>query len=113
MSSDFKIFTSEIFVKSVKKLSKKYSSLPEDLLKFKEFLLLNPTTGISLGKDCYKVRMKITAKQKGKSGGARVVTYVLIVQRKIILLDIYDKSEIETISDKELIYLIRNVNFDV
>lgn len=57
--------------------------------------------------------MNIGSKQKGKSGGARVITYVLIVHRKIILLDIYDKSEKENISDKKLTYLIHNADFNV
>ena len=58
--------------------------------------------GIALGNDCYKIRMAITSKGKGKSGGARIITYVAVIQSNIFLLSIYDKSEAENISDKEL-----------
>ncbi|MCY7292590.1 MAG: type II toxin-antitoxin system RelE/ParE family toxin [Ferruginibacter sp.] len=60
-----------------------------------------------MGNKCYKVRMKIASKQQGKSGGARVITYVLIDEHKITLLDIYDKSDRDSITDKELQVLIK------
>ena len=47
--------------------------------------------------------MAISSKNKGKSGGARVITYVKIVDEVIYLLSIYDKSETDTITDKELL----------
>ena len=59
-----------------------------------------------MGKDCFKVRLAISAKGKGKSGGARVITYVKIIKSMVYLLAIYDKSEKETISDSELKQLI-------
>ncbi len=67
----------------------------------------NPTQGEPLGKDCYKVRMAITSKGKGKSGGSRVITCVKIVNQTAYLLTIYDKSDKENISDKELDELLR------
>ena len=67
----------------------------------KEELLNNPQTGDPLGRDCYKVRMRIKAKNTGKSGGARVVTCVKIVGQEIFLLTIYDKSEQDSITDNE------------
>jgi len=66
-----------------------------------------PTQGKSLGKDCYKIRLAITSKGKGKSGGARVITCVKIISEKVFLLTIYDKSEKEDISDKELNELLK------
>ncbi len=66
----------------------------------------NPVQGDSLGKDCYKVRMKIASKGKGKSGGSRVITCVKIINEQIKLLSIYDKSEQEAISDNLLIQLL-------
>ena len=62
---------------------------------------------ISLGQNCYKVRWKITSKQTGKSGGARVITYVKIENKLITLLDVYDKAEKESITEKELAALIK------
>jgi hypothetical protein len=62
--------------------------------------------GTSIGKDCYKIRMSIISKGKGKSGGASLITYVRVVKSNVYLLDIYDKSNKATISDKELRLLI-------
>lgn len=67
-----------------------------------EALQANPIMGEPLGKDCYKVRMAISSKNKGKSGGARLITCVKIVHETIYLLSIYDKSEQETIADEEI-----------
>jgi hypothetical protein len=60
-----------------------------------------------LGRDCYKVRMSIAANNKGKSGGARVITCVKIVGETVYLLTIYDKSEQNSISDNERDDLLR------
>ena len=46
--------------------------------------------------------MAIKSKGKGKSGGARVITMVKVVDETIILAAIYDESDMDTISDKEL-----------
>ena len=51
--------------------------------------------------------MGIKAKRTGKSGGARVITCVKLVEDTIFLLTIYDKSEQETISDNERDELLR------
>lgn len=106
MNSEFIIRTSAIFDKSVKKLFKKYPSLIKDLRLLKTELLKNPVAGIPLGKDCYKIRMTISSKNKGKSGGARVITYVKIQKNLIILLDVFDKADKESITEKELTLLI-------
>lgn len=34
--------------------------------------------GIPLGKNCYKIRLKISSKNSGKSGGARIITHVFL-----------------------------------
>mgnify|MGYP003302218552 CR=1 FL=1 len=99
------IFYSPEFRKEIKRLAKKYRSIPEDLIELRTRLLDNPFEGVDLGMGVRKVRMSIKSKGKGKSGGARVITYSLIVDDKDInltLLTIYDKSERSTISDKEI-----------
>jgi mRNA-degrading endonuclease RelE of RelBE toxin-antitoxin system len=102
----YKILSTTNFAKQLKQLLKKYPSLRSDLDKLKTILEGNPKTGTPLGKDCFKIRISITSKGKGKSGGGRIITYVKIVNETIYLLTIYDKSERETISSKELQYLI-------
>ena len=102
----FNIIATEPFERKLKRLAKKHKSLKTDLLEVIEKLEKNPTLGTPIGKNCYKIRVAITSKSKGKSGGARMITYVRIVSGNVFLMDIYDKSEQTTISDKELQLLI-------
>ena len=73
----------------------------------KTFLSANPTTEISLDNNCYKLRLRISAKKTGKSRGARVVTYFKIEKKLITLPNVYDKTEEESITEKELTALIK------
>lgn len=93
---------SPVFERAVKRLAKKYPSIRGDLSELIDSLAKDPHTGTALGKDCYKVRMAIRSKGKGRSGGARVITCVKVLRTTVVLLTIYDKSSTETISDKEL-----------
>jgi mRNA-degrading endonuclease RelE of RelBE toxin-antitoxin system len=95
------------FAKDIKALKKKYRSIDSDFEKFIESLLEDPLQGDGLGNDCYKVRMAIESKNKGKSGGARVITCVKILNETIYLLSIYDKSSQSTITDKALNELLK------
>ena len=97
----FEITLTKSFRRNLKPFVKRFASLVNDLEALKEELLNNPQTGDPLGRDCYKVRMRIKAKNTGKSGGARVVTCVKIVGQEIFLLTIYDKSEQDSITDNE------------
>ena len=105
------IFTTDTFDKEYKRLKKKYKSLKDDLTLFKEELSKNPEIGDDLGSGIRKVRIAISSKNKGKSGGARIITYTVIVsisERNIILVTIYDKSKTETISDSVIKQIIKN-----
>jgi hypothetical protein len=97
------------FKKEFKKLAKKYPSLKADLQKLSEELIENPTLGIDLGGNFYKVRMAITSKGRGKAGGARIITHVKIIETTIFLTSIYDKSDKDSISDKELNQLLNEI----
>jgi hypothetical protein len=68
----------------------------------------NPTTGIPLGNDVYKIRLGVASKNKGKAGGARVITFVKIIDETVYLLSIYSKGEIDSLTDNEIIDLIRD-----
>ena len=102
----FEVSVSPNFSRELKRLAKKYPSIKSDLSELIKSLVIDPFQGDNLGKDCYKVRMKITSKGKGKSGGSRVITCVKIVNRDIRLLSIYDKSDQISISDSFLIQLL-------
>jgi hypothetical protein len=68
----------------------------------------NPTIGTPLGNDVYKIRLAIASKNKGKNGGARVISFVKIIDETIFLLSIYNKGEKDTISDKEIEELLKD-----
>ena len=102
----FDIIATEPFERKLKRLAKKYKSLASDLASVIDELIENPTLGTLIGKDCYKLRIAISSKGKGKSAGARMITYVRIVKQTVFLMDIYDKSEQANITDKELQMLI-------
>ena len=98
------------FLRALKRLAKRYKSIKEDVASLGEDLRTNPSLGVDLGRNLRKVRMSITSKGKGKSGGARVITYTLILAEtdtEIKLLTIYDKSERENLTDKELLDLMQ------
>ena len=103
----------EEFKRQFKRLKKKYPSLTEDLKIFSLDLRANPQQGIPLGARLYKLRMAIAAKGKGKSGGARVITYRLLATQEhieITLLTIYDKNEIDNLSDDYLRSLVKELS---
>ena len=100
------------FLRQLKHLAKKYKSIADDLELLRDELKQNPYAGADLGGGARKVRMSIRSKGKGKSGGARVITYLVSAVEEnieISLLTIYDKSERENISDKEIRSLIQNL----
>ena len=102
----FKVTTTPTFEIQAKRLARKYPSLKNDLALLTSQLEIDPDIGTPLGHHCYKIRIAIKSKGKGKSGGGRVVTNVRIVKQSVRLIAIYDKSEKETISDAELLELI-------
>jgi mRNA-degrading endonuclease RelE of RelBE toxin-antitoxin system len=97
----YKIVLTDRFKRIIRRLRKKYASLDDDFERLIEELEQQPLTGSALGRDCYKVRMRIKSKQAGKSGGARIITCVKIVNEKVFLLTIYDKSEQDSLTDSE------------
>ncbi|MFV0346856.1 MAG: type II toxin-antitoxin system RelE/ParE family toxin [Bacteroidales bacterium] len=102
----FDVVATESFERKIKRLAKKYRSIKSDLLPIIDELCEQPRLGISIGKDCYKIRVTISSKGRGKSGGAHLIIFVRITKETVYLLDIYDKSEQETITDKEIEILI-------
>lgn len=105
-SENFEIIPILPFQRQAKRLVKKFPSLKKELLDLIESLKVEPLQGVSLGGDCYKILLAIASKNKGKSGGARVITCVYITDREVYLLSIYDKSERSNLTDKELQELI-------
>jgi len=105
----YKVDTIAPFRKEAKKLIKKYPSLKNELAELGSQLSNDPTAGTALGNNCYKIRLAIASKGKGKSGGARVITHFYVSDETVFLLSIYDKSDKENISDKELLELLKKI----
>ena len=105
----YNIIAVPTFKKELKKLVKKYNSLKSEYLELIESLELNPEQGTKIGHNCYKIRLSIASKGKGKSGGARVITNIVISEETVFLLSIYDKSEKDNLSDKELTELLKHI----
>lgn len=108
----FSVIPSDKFKKEAKRLIKKFPSLKQELAELSAILQKAPETGTSLGNDTYKIRIAIKSKGKGKSGGARVITYVVTDNKEVYLLTIYDKSEFDSIDDKTLKNIIESLNSD-
>jgi mRNA-degrading endonuclease RelE of RelBE toxin-antitoxin system len=121
------IRVTKAFKKQAKPLLKKYASLPEELKQLEKDLYENPNLGTEIKPGIRKIRLAIKSKGKGKSGGARIITFleketiligVLEQTSKeetdyiLHLISIYDKSEVGSISDAEIKYMIKNMEIE-
>ena len=97
------------FEKEARRLIKKYNSLAGELRELRKDLCQNPTMGTPIGRSCYKIRLAIDSKGKGKSGGARVITHYYIHGNTVYLLSIYDKDEQESISEEKIADLLHGI----
>jgi mRNA-degrading endonuclease RelE of RelBE toxin-antitoxin system len=99
---NYSIELSSNFKKEAKRLIKKYPSLKEELAILFEELEQNPTMGTPLGNDIYKIRLAIASKNKGKSGGARVLSFVKVTLTTVLLFSIYSKGEVDNLTDSQI-----------
>lgn len=105
----YSIIATPEFKRELKSLVKKYRSLKSEFSNLIDELKENPQQGTAIGHNCFKIRLAISSKGKGKSGGARLITSVFVTDKEVYLISIYDKSEKESISDTEIKKLIRNL----
>ena len=105
----YNVLTIAPFDRQMKRLSKKFPSLKEEYSAFIKELEKNPEKGIPMCNNCFKIRLAIASKCRGKSGGARVITHFYIENETVFLLAIYDKSEQADISDRELKELLLEI----
>ena len=106
----FSVIPSDKFKKEAKRLIKKFPSLKQEMADLSTTLAKEPETGTPLGNDTYKIRVAIKSKGKGKSGGARIITYVVTNNKEVYLLTIYDKSEFDTVDDKTIKNIIKTLS---
>ncbi len=107
------IETTPEFERRAKPLFKKYKSFKSDFAILLKSLEDNPYSGADLGNGLHKVRMSISSKGKGKAGGARVITYTIdkrLDDIKVKLLTIYDKSEVDNVSDTYIDWILGEID---
>ena len=112
----YEIQTYSEFDKALKKLAKRYRSIPDDLETFLESLQENPFQGVELFPNVRKIRMTIGSKGRGKAGSARVITANAIVaehEGRIALITIYDKADASSVDNKIVKQIARELGFDV
>lgn len=103
----FQVNLTPDFEAQFKRLAKKHRSLPQDLSLLVTSLESDPEQGIALGHQVYKIRLAITSKGKGKSGGARIITYIIRQEKEVYLVAIDDKGEVDSLSKEHIIELLK------
>jgi mRNA-degrading endonuclease RelE of RelBE toxin-antitoxin system len=103
----FNVKSISVFERQAKRLVKKFPSLKKEIQELITELKEGPEKGTSIGHNSYKIRLAIASKGKGKSGGARVIAHVIYKNDTVYLLSIYDKSDITTLTDTEILELIK------
>ena len=113
---NFEIQTSSYFDAEAKRLAKRHRSFIEDLQDFRDSILKNPYQGTELSLGIRKVRLTIGSKGRGKSGGARVITFTYLVDEKdgvVILLLLYDKADASSIKMNVVRKIIKDLGLDL
>jgi len=107
----FDVVLTPDFKRELKQIAKKHRQVLKDLSVLIDELAVNPTMGTDLGQNVYKIRLAISGTNKGKSGGARVITYVYIDGETVYLSEIYLKSEHTTVDVKAVIERLHDEGF--
>ena len=102
------IVEKRLYTKSLKKLSKHYKNIKKDIDTFLDNIASKQDLGVELKTNIYKTRIANSDKNKGKSAGYRLISYVAIVDNELQLLYIYDKSNLVNLTEKELDTIILN-----
>jgi len=100
------------FERKFKRLARKFPSLGDALVNLEKELSDNPKLGEPLGANIYKIKVAAKDKSKGKSGGFRVITYLiqeLKNSHEIYLITIFDKSEEASIPKPVLLKLVKSI----
>ncbi|GAB5465716.1 MAG: hypothetical protein Kapaf2KO_11520 [Candidatus Kapaibacteriales bacterium] len=106
---NYKVKTIIVFERQAKKLIKKYPSLKYEIKDLVHVLKSSPQLGTSLGNNCYKIRIAIKSKGKGKSGGGRIISNILVDENEVYLLSIYDQANKDDLSVNELKELLKYI----
>ena len=116
MSCNITISVSDDFAKEAKRLAKKYPSFKQDYKDFLVSIKNNPLQGDEITKNIRKIRMAIKAKGKGKSGGARVITFNILTDIEnghVVFLLLYDKEDVSTVIVNVVMLMVRDMEFEI
>ena len=116
MSCNITVSVSDDFAKEAKRLAKKYPSFKQDYKEFLDSIKENPLQGDEITKNIRKIRMAIKAKGKGKSGGARVITFNILTDIEnghVVFLLLYDKKDASTVKVNVVKQLVRDMGLDL
>jgi len=102
----YAVIEQELYKKAIKKLSKNYRNIKSDMKDFLKSINTKDDLGIELKSNVFKVRIKNSDKNKGKSAGYRLISYLAIIENELHLLYIYDKSSLANVTEKEIDELI-------
>lgn len=108
----FEVSTTPEFESQAKKLNKRHRSFKNDLMEFVISLRENPFQGVELSPGIRKIRMAITSKGRGKSGGARIITYTVVtaeMEGKVYLMNVYEKSDFSTVELSVIKEIVSNL----
>ncbi len=108
----YNILLTRRFEKELKRLVKKFPSLRDEYAKLIQEITEDPKTGVFVSNNCYKIRVPVQSKGRGKSGGARAITYVYVETETVYLLTIYDKGEKENLKPNELKMMIESLELE-
>ena len=116
MSCNIIVSVSDDFAKEAKRLAKKYPSFKQDYKDFLDSIKENPLQGDEITKNIRKIRMAIKSKGKGKSGGARVITFNVLTNvenGQVVFLLLYDKEDASTVKVNVVKQLVQDMGFDI
>lgn len=108
----FEVLTTAEFEAQAKALAKRHRSFRNDLRELIVLLVEDPMQGVELSPGIRKIRMAIKSKGRGKSGGARVITYTVVTARtegRVYLMNVYDKSDFDTVDVAVIKEIVRGL----
>jgi len=98
----YSVYVTKHFIRQLKKIKKKFPNIKKDILKILK--TFSPENEVHIGKSIFKIRIKSSDTNQGKSGGLRSYIYLFRKKKLLIPIYIYTKSEKESLSENELDY---------
>lgn len=105
--SGIEIEETETFSRAIKKLRKRFKNIDSDCDVFLQNIQVVNDLGTHLGSGVYKARIGNSDKRSGKSSGYRMISYLKLIDNKLYLMYIYDKSDFENVSENDIDDLVK------